>query len=169
MYKGPLGVHEVEFVIQTGPSLHNCSCVAQTAHGTMDLGKVTTGHNSWRLVVDSNLEPSRTPVDKLDETRGLDPCDCSIDILGDNITTVEEADRHVFPLLGIAFHHLTVSVKAGSCDFSNRKSLVISLKNRLDSQNLSYWEKAFFDIPLWPKPPVRKWRGDSVFSDMERD
>ena len=56
MNEGPLGVHEIELVIQTRPSLGNGGGVAQHAHGALDFGQVTTRNYGRRLVVDANLE-----------------------------------------------------------------------------------------------------------------
>ena len=39
------------------------------------------------------LETSRAPIDKLDGPLGLDDTDGSIDIFGDNITTVQHAAK----------------------------------------------------------------------------
>ena len=41
------------------------------------------------------LETSRAPIDKLDGPLGLDDADGSIDILGDNITTVQHAAKNI--------------------------------------------------------------------------
>merc|ERR1739846_181216 len=49
MDKCTFGVHEVKLVVKTSPSLSNGSGVGQHADGTLDLGEVTTGHNSGRL------------------------------------------------------------------------------------------------------------------------
>merc|ERR1719414_1897464 len=70
--EGALGVHKIKLVIKTSPGLSNGGGVAQHAHGTLHLGQVTTGDDSWWLVVDAHLETSWTPVDELDGTLGLD-------------------------------------------------------------------------------------------------
>jgi hypothetical protein len=116
MDKGTFGVHEVKLVVKTSPSLSNGSGVGQHADGTLDLGKVTTGHNSGRLVVDTNFETSGTPVHKLDGALGFDGGNGSIDILGDNIASVQEATGHVLAVTGIAFDHLVGRFKASIGD-----------------------------------------------------
>merc|ERR1712161_107956 len=63
--KGTLGIHQVKFVIKTGPGLSNSSSVGQHANSPGNLGQVTTGNNSWWLVVDTDLETSGPPVNKL--------------------------------------------------------------------------------------------------------
>ena len=52
------------------------------------------------------LETSRTPVDELDGSLGLDGGNGGIDILGDDISTVEETTGHVLSVTGIALNHL---------------------------------------------------------------
>ena len=47
------------------------------------------------LVSKSYLETSRAPINKLDGPLGLDDADGSIDILGDNITTVQHAAKNI--------------------------------------------------------------------------
>ena len=59
MNEGSLGVHQVELVVQAGPSLSDGSGVGQHAHGSLDLGKISTGNHSWRLVVDANLKKGK--------------------------------------------------------------------------------------------------------------
>merc|ERR1712121_319838 len=60
--EGTFGVHKIELVIKTGPGLGDGSGVGQHAHGTLDLGQITSRHNSWWLVVDTDLETSWAPV-----------------------------------------------------------------------------------------------------------
>ena len=53
--EGPLGVHQVELVVQPGPGLGDGRGVGQHADGPLDLGKVSSGDHGGRLVVNSNL------------------------------------------------------------------------------------------------------------------
>ena len=91
MNKSTLGVHKIKLMVKTSPSLSDSSGVRQHTNGTLDLGEITTGYNGWGLVVDTNFETGGTPVDKLDGAFGLDGSDGSVDILGDNIASVEHA------------------------------------------------------------------------------
>ena len=50
------------------------------------------------------LESGWAPVDKLDGPLGLDGGDGGVDVFGDDVSSVEEATRHVFTVTGIAFH-----------------------------------------------------------------
>ena len=54
--EGPLGIHEVELVVQSGPGLGDGSGVGQHADSALDLGQVTAGDDGGRLVVDANLK-----------------------------------------------------------------------------------------------------------------
>ena len=83
--ESPLGVHKIKLMIKTSPCFSNSSGVRQHANGTLDLGKITTWYYSWWLIVDSDLETSWTPVDKLNRSLSLNSSNGSIDILGNNI------------------------------------------------------------------------------------
>ena len=65
MDEGPLGVHEVELVVQSGPSLGYGRRVAHHAHGPLHLGQVAVRYDRGRLVVDAHLETSGAPVHEL--------------------------------------------------------------------------------------------------------
>merc|ERR1719151_485945 len=72
MDESTLGVHEIEFMIDTGEYFCDSSRVGDHAYSAHDLGEITTWDDCWGLVVDSTLESSWTPVDELDGTFGLD-------------------------------------------------------------------------------------------------
>ena len=65
MDEGSLGVHEIELVVKTSPCLSDGGGVSQHADSSLDLGQVTSRNNGWRLVVNTDLEASWAPVDKL--------------------------------------------------------------------------------------------------------
>jgi len=112
-----LGVHQVEFVVDSGEDLCDCGRVGDHADSAHDLGEVASGHDGWRLVVDAALEAGWAPVDELDGALGLDGGDRGVDVLWHDITTVHEAAAMYFPWRG---SHL-VSMEAGS-----KTELVIS-------------------------------------------
>ena len=93
-------------MVKTSPGLGDGGGVAQHAHGTLHLGQIATGDNGGWLVVDANLEASGAPVDELDGTLGLDGSNGGVDVLGDNVSTVQHAAGHVLAVTGIALHHL---------------------------------------------------------------
>ena len=88
MDKCSLGVHQVKFIIQPGPCLHDGGGVGEAADRPVHLGEVTPRHHRGWLVVDADLEAGGAPVDKLDASLGLDGGDGGINILGNNITPV---------------------------------------------------------------------------------
>ena len=73
-----------------------------------------------------NFETSGTPVNKLDGAFGLDGCNGSVDILGDNVASIQEATGHVLAVTGIAFDHLVGRFETGIGDLSNRKLFMVS-------------------------------------------
>ena len=74
-----------------------------------------------------NFESSGAPIHKLDGALGLDGGNGSIDILGHNITSVQEATGHVFAMTGITLDHLVGRFETGIGDLSHRKLLMVSL------------------------------------------
>merc|ERR1711892_487682 len=120
MHKSPLSIHEIKLVVQPSPSFSNSSCVGEHAYSSLDLGKVTPRHYGGRLVVDPNLEPCGTPVNKLDGTLGLDRRYGCIHVLGNNISAVEHT--------------------AGVGNLSHRELLVIGLLSTNDWGIGDQWE-----------------------------
>jgi len=127
-------------MVEASPSFSDGGGVGQHADGPGNLGKVTSRNNSRWLVVDANLEASGAPVDKLDGPLGLDGGDGSIDILGDNITTVKHAASHVLAMAGVTLDHLVGRLKASIGDFRNRELLMVSLLSRDDWSIGDQWE-----------------------------
>merc|ERR1712226_1702384 len=94
--EGTFGVHKIEFMIDTREYLSDGSGVGDHAHSTHNLSQITSGNDGGRLVVDTAFETGGGPVNELNGTLGLDGSNGSVDILGDNITTVHQATSHVF-------------------------------------------------------------------------
>ncbi len=138
--KGPLGVHQIELVIETSPGLSNSCGVAQHAHGPLYFSQITTWNHSGRLVVDANLETSGTPIHKLDGTLGLDGGDCSVHIFGHHVTTVQQAASHVLAVTWVAFYHLIGWFEASISDFRHWELLMVSLLCRDHWGIGSQWE-----------------------------
>lgn len=99
-------------------------------HSAVDLGKVAVGHVLRGLVADTDLETSWAPVDELDSALGLEGGDSAVDVLGDDITTVEQAGGHVLAVAGVTLDHLVVGLEAGHGDLLNRVGLVGGLGGR---------------------------------------
>ena len=132
MDESSLGVHQVELVVQSSPGLGDGGGVAQHADGSLHLGQVTSRHDSRGLVVDSDLESGGTPVDELDSPLGLDGGDRGVDILGDDISSVQQTTSHVLSVSGITLHHLVGGLEASVGDLGDSQLLVVCLLGRDD-------------------------------------
>jgi hypothetical protein len=93
----------------------------------LNLGQVTTRNDGRRLVVDTDLEASRAPVNELNGSLGLDGGNSSIDILGDDVTTVHHAASHILAMARIAFDQHVSGFEDGVGEFSNGELLVVGL------------------------------------------
>ena len=74
MNEGPFSKHEVEFVIQPRPGLHDGRRVGETADGATHFGQISARHDCWWLVIDPDLHRMEEirPVDMFVlETPGL--------------------------------------------------------------------------------------------------
>jgi len=123
--EGTLGEHKIELVIHASKDLTDGGGVGNHEDGALNLGKVTTGDNGGRLVVDTDLEGGGAPVDETDGTLQLDGRDGGVDILGDNITTVHHAASHVLSVTGITLDHLVEGLEHRVGDLGNGKTLVV--------------------------------------------
>ncbi|VFV27506.1 Hypothetical predicted protein, partial [Lynx pardinus] len=99
--KGSLGTHQVKPVVQGSPGLSNGCGGAQRTHISMYFDQVSTRYHSGMLVISqwdagSNCEADGALAHKLDGTPGPDGSSGSVDIFGNHITTVQQAESHVF-------------------------------------------------------------------------
>merc|ERR1712213_175742 len=130
--EGPLGVHEVELVVKPGPGLSDGGGVREHTHGPADLCKISTANDGWWLVVDTDLESSRTPVNKLDAPLGLDGSNGSVHVLGHHVSSVEEAAGHVLAVTRVTLDHLVGRLEAGVGDLRDSELLMVGLLGRDD-------------------------------------
>jgi hypothetical protein len=135
-----LGVHQIEFMVESGPGLGNSGGVAQHANSSLDLGQISAWDDGWWLVVDTDLETGWAPVDELDGSLGLDGGDGSVDVLGDDVTSVQHAAGHVFTVSWIAFDHLVGWLEARVGDFGDGKLLVVRFLGGDDWGISDQWE-----------------------------
>merc|ERR1719270_1554148 len=63
--KSTFDIHQVKLVIQSCPSFSNSSCVAQHAYSSWHLCKISSWNDSWWLIIDTNLETCRAPINEL--------------------------------------------------------------------------------------------------------
>ena len=130
--KGTLGVHQIELVVKTREDLSDGGRVGDHADGTLDLGKVSSWDDGGWLVVNTTLETGWAPVDELDGTLGLDGSNGGVDVLGDDITTVHEACRHVLSVTWVTLGHGRGWLERGVGDLGNGELLVVCLLGRDD-------------------------------------
>ena len=127
-----LGVHKIELVVDAGEDFSDGGGIGDHAAGTHDLGEIATGDDGGGLVVDTALETGGGPVDELDGALGLDGSDGGVDILGDDVTTVHHAARHVLAVAGIALDHHASGLEDGVGDLGNGELLMVGLLGRDD-------------------------------------
>ena len=84
------------------------------------------------MVADANLEPSWAPINELDGALCLESGNCAVDIMGYNVTSVEQAGGHVFAVAGVTLDHLVVGLETRVGDLLNRVGLMLSLRSRDD-------------------------------------
>jgi hypothetical protein len=130
--EGALRVEQVELAVKAGPGGGDGGGVGEHAERAGDLGKVTSGDVRGGLVADTELETGRAPVDELDGTLGLDGSNGRVDVLGDDVTAVEEGASHVLALARVALDHLVVGLEARVGELGNRVGLVGRLGRRDD-------------------------------------
>lgn len=127
MDEGSLGVHKIELVVKSGEDFSDGSRVGNHTDSSHDLSKITTGNDGGGLIVNTDLETSGAPVDELDGSLGLDGGNRSVDILGDDITSVHHRASHVLTVSGITLSHHVSGFEGRVGDFSNGELFVISL------------------------------------------
>ena len=98
-------------MIDARKDLRDSRGVGDHAARTHDLGQVTAGYNSWRLVVDAALEASWAPVHELNGTLGLDRGNGSVHILWHYISLPNTGCRLLQKMYIIYLHTLVPVVK----------------------------------------------------------
>ena len=132
MNEGSLGIHQIELVIKSCPCFSDGCRIRQHAHGSLYLSKISSGNNSWRLVIDSNLESSWAPVNELDGSLGFDGSNGCVDILGNNISSVQKAAGHVLSMPWVTLNHLVCRLEARVGDLRYSQLFMVSLLSRDD-------------------------------------
>lgn len=115
--EGPLAVHEIELVVQTGPGLGDGGRVGQHGDGPVDGGETAVvrgrgGNHHRLLVVDAELETGRAPLYQVERGLGLQSRNGGVAVAGNDISAVEQGDSHVLAIPGITDHHLVVGLEA---------------------------------------------------------
>jgi hypothetical protein len=82
----------------------------------------------------TNLESGGAPIDELNRPLRLDRRDGRVDILGHDVSTVEESAGHVLALAGVALDHLVRGLEARVGELGNRVGFVRGLGRRDDGR-----------------------------------
>lgn len=124
MNESTLRVEQVELVVQSRPCGSDRRRVGQHAERSRNLGEITAGDERGRFVADTELETGRTPVDELDRSLCLDLGNGGVDVLGDDVTSVEQATGHVLSLSRVTLDHLVVGFETRERHLGDRVGLV---------------------------------------------
>jgi len=146
MYEGSLGVHKIEFVIDSREDFSNGCWVGDHADGSHDFGEITSWDNCWWLIVDTAFEASWAPVDELNGSLGFDCGNWGIDVFGDDISSVHKAASHIFSVSWIAFCHHGCRLEGWVGDFSNWELFVVCL---FSWDDWGIWGKHEMDSRIW--------------------
>ena len=119
-------------MIKSAPCTRDGCRVGEHAQTPGDLGKVVTRNVHRQLIADAELEAGSAPVDELDGALRLEGRDSGVGVLGDDITTVQQAGGHVLAVSGVALDHLVVGLEAGHGHLLDRVGLVRGLGSRDD-------------------------------------
>ena len=99
-------------------------------HSAIDFGQISVGNHLGWLVANTDLESSWAPVNELNGALRFQCSNSGVHVIGDNITTVQKAGRHVFTIPRIAFDHLVVGLETGHRDLLHRVRFMGSLRGR---------------------------------------
>jgi len=103
--ESPLGLHEVELVVDPGEHFSDCGGVGDHADCAHDLGEVAAWHHGGGLLVDAALEAGRAPVYELDGPLGLDRGYGCIYVLRDYVSPLHEAAGHLLAVARVTLGH----------------------------------------------------------------
>jgi len=135
-----LGVHEIEFVIESSPSLGDGGGVAQHANSSLHFGQISAWNDGWWLIVDTDFESGWAPVNELDGSFGLDGGDGGVDVFWHDITSVQETARHVFTVSWVAFDQLVGWLEASVGDLGDGELFVVGFLGGDDWSISGQWE-----------------------------
>jgi len=114
-------------MIKSGEDFSNGGRVGDHTDGSHNLSKITSGNNGGGLIVDTNLETGGAPINELDGSLGLDGGNGSVNVLGDNVTSVHHGTSHILSVSGITLGHHVSGFEGGVGDFGNGELFMVSL------------------------------------------
>ena len=115
-------------------------------HSSVDLGQVSIWNHLRGLEANTDLETSWAPVDELDSTLSLQGSHSTMYLLWNNISTVEQAGSHIFPVTRIALDHLVCGLEARHCYLLHRVGFVARL-GRCNNRGIG--DKREMDARVW--------------------
>ncbi len=125
--EGSLGVHEIEFMVESAEDLSNGGGVADHAASSHDFSEISSGDDCGGLIVDSDFESGGAPVNELNGSLGLDGGNGGIDVFGDDISSVHHGAGHVLSVSGVALGHHVGGLEAAVGDLSDWELFVVGL------------------------------------------
>ena len=78
---------------------------------TLNFGEITTGNNSWRLIINTNFKTCWTPINKLNSPTHFNGRDSLVSIPGDNISAIQQSTSHIMSCTRITYNHLIMRFK----------------------------------------------------------
>jgi hypothetical protein len=79
------------------------------------------------LIVNTNFESGGTPIDELNGSFGFNGGNGSVDILGDDVSSVHHGASHILSVSGVTLGHHVGGLESGVGDFSNGELFVVGL------------------------------------------
>ena len=67
------------------------------------------------MVIDAELEAGGTPFDEVKGGLSFEGGNGSVAVTGNDVTTVEKGDGHIFSVAGVADYHLVIRLEASVC------------------------------------------------------
>ena len=147
MDESTFAVHHIEFSIETIPCLSNGSSVGtksaifliqelQHCNRSISLSLIPSIRNNGLqlelvsrkknlLVINSQFETSRTPINKLNSPTHFNRRDSLVSIPGDNISTIQQSTSHIMSGARIAYNHLIMRFKTLEGDILNTMTFML--------------------------------------------
>jgi len=140
-------------VINTRKSFSDGRGIGNHAHSSLDAGKISTGNDGGRLVVDTTLKASWAPIDELNGSFSLDGGNSRIHILRDDITAEHKAASHELSVTRIALGKHVGWLEHRVGDLRDGQLLVVCLLSRDDrgirckhKVNARVWHKVCLEL-----------------------